>query len=76
MKFVAQRVLRATLTVNGQLVSEIGRGLVVFLGVKTDDGVVKAEKIAEKIGIPWPPSPPEKIIKSSRGEEPPLHHKI
>ncbi len=49
MKFVAQRVLRATLTVNGQLVSEIGRGLVVFLGVKTDDGVVKAEKIAEKI---------------------------
>ena len=49
MKFVAQRVLRATLTVNGQLVSEIGRGLVVFLGVKTDDGVAKAEKIAEKI---------------------------
>ncbi len=49
MKFVAQRVLRATLTVNGQLVSEIGRGLVVFLGVKTDDDVLKSEKIAEKI---------------------------
>ena len=24
------------------------------------------KKIAEKTGIPWPPSPPEKIIKSSK----------
>ena len=32
MKFVAQRVSRARLTVNGELVSEIGRGLVVYFG--------------------------------------------
>lgn len=49
MKFVAQRVLGATLQVNGQLVSEIGRGLVVFFGVKVGDTKKQAEKCAEKI---------------------------
>lgn len=49
MKFVAQRVLGATLKVNGQLVSEIGRGLVVYFGVKVGDSGKQAEKCAEKI---------------------------
>ena len=49
MKFVAQRVRCATLKVNGQLVSEIGRGLVVFYGVKVGDTEQQAEKCAEKI---------------------------
>ena len=49
MKFVAQRVLCATLTVDDQLVSEIGRGLVVYLGVKTGDHITAVKKIAEKI---------------------------
>ncbi len=49
MKFVAQRVAGATLQVNGQLVSEIGRGLVVFFGVKVGDTQKQAEKCAEKI---------------------------
>ncbi len=49
MKFVAQRVSGATLQVNGQLVSEIGRGLVVFFGVKAGDTQKQAEKCAEKI---------------------------
>lgn len=49
MKFVAQRVLGATLQVNGQLVSEIGRGLVVYFGVKVGDNQKQADKCAEKI---------------------------
>lgn len=49
MKFVAQRVLCAKLTVNGEPVSEIGRGLVVYFGVKNGDGEKQAEKCAEKI---------------------------
>lgn len=49
MKFVAQRVKCATLKVNGQLVSEIGCGLVVFFGVKVGDGEKQAEAIAAKL---------------------------
>jgi len=49
MKFVAQRVTGATLTVNGELVSEIGCGLVVYFGVKCGDTREQAEKCAEKI---------------------------
>ncbi len=49
MKFVAQRVLCAKLTVNGQPVSEIGRGLVVYFGVRVGDTLQQAQKCAEKI---------------------------
>ena len=49
MKFVAQRVRCATLKVNGQLVSEIGCGLVVFFGVRTGDGEEQAKTCATKI---------------------------
>lgn len=49
MKFVAQRVASATLCVSDELVSEIGRGLVVYLGVKTGDAEQQAEKAMEKI---------------------------
>ena len=49
MKFVAQRVASATLCVSDELVSEIGRGLVVYLGVKSGDVEQQAEKAMEKI---------------------------
>ena len=49
MKFVAQRVASAALCVSGELVSEIGRGLVVYLGVKTGDSEQQAEKAMEKV---------------------------
>ena len=49
MKFVAQRVSRALLTVDGEPVSEIGHGLVVYFGVKVGDSEKQAEKCAEKI---------------------------
>ena len=37
MKAVVQRVLRANLKVDGELISEIGKGYVVFLGVGKGD---------------------------------------
>ncbi len=49
MKLVAQRVSGASLKVDGKLVSEIGRGLVVYFGVKVGDTQAQAEKCAEKI---------------------------
>ena len=49
MKYVAQRVNGATLSVDGQLVSEIGRGLVVYFGVKVGDEESQADKCAEKL---------------------------
>ena len=49
MKFVAQRVTHAKLTVNGQPVSEIGRGLVVYFGVRAGATETQAQTCAEKI---------------------------
>lgn len=49
MKFVAQRVSQASLTVDAKPVSDIGRGLVVYFGVKTGDIEQQAVKCAEKI---------------------------
>ena len=49
MKFVAQRVSQASLTVDAKPVSDIGHGLVVYFGVKTGDTEQQAVKCAEKI---------------------------
>lgn len=49
MRAVVQRVSCASLSVEGKLVSEIGKGLVVFLGVAHDDTESDAEAIAKKV---------------------------
>ena len=49
MRMVCQRVLEAQVTVNGQCVGKIGRGLLVFLGVGKGDTEKDAEFIAEKL---------------------------
>ena len=49
MEFVAQRVSEASLTVDNEPVSAIGRGLVVYFGVRRGDGEAQAAKCAEKI---------------------------
>lgn len=49
MRAVIQRVLEANLKVDGQLISEIGKGYVVFLGVKVGDTEKDAERIAGKV---------------------------
>jgi D-tyrosyl-tRNA(Tyr) deacylase len=49
MRAVVQRVSRASVTVEGQVVGEIGRGLLVLLGVSTTDTNADADYLAEKI---------------------------
>jgi D-tyrosyl-tRNA(Tyr) deacylase len=46
---VVQRVQYVKLRVDGQLVSEIGNGLLVLLGVSVEDGEQQAEWLARKI---------------------------
>lgn len=49
MRAVIQRVTRASVTVEGELVGEIARGFCVLVGVATDDGEADAEALAEKV---------------------------
>jgi D-tyrosyl-tRNA(Tyr) deacylase len=46
---VAARVLRASVTVDGAVVGEIGAGLLVLLGVHRDDGPAEAAVMARKL---------------------------
>lgn len=48
MRAVLQRVTRACVRVEGETVGEIGRGLVVLLGVARDDTEVDARYLLEK----------------------------
>jgi D-aminoacyl-tRNA deacylase len=52
MRAVVQRVSRARVSVNGEVVGEIGLGLVVLLGVGAGDTRTEADYLAEKtIGL-------------------------
>jgi D-tyrosyl-tRNA(Tyr) deacylase len=49
MRAVVQRVSRGSVAIEGQVVGQIGRGLVVLLGVGHGDGEAEARLLAEKI---------------------------
>ena len=49
MKAVAQRVKKVSLSVDGELISEIPFGLTVFLGIKVGDTKSEADYMARKI---------------------------
>src|SRR4051794_17047397 len=49
MRAVVQRVTRASVTVNGEVIGEIGKGLVVLVGIGRDDTKVEAAYLLEKI---------------------------
>jgi D-aminoacyl-tRNA deacylase len=49
MRAVVQRVSRAQVTVNREISGQIGRGLLVLLGVSTSDSAADAEYLAGKI---------------------------
>ena len=49
MRALLQRVSEAKVTVDGITIGQIGRGLVVFVGVHENDDIVQAEKLARKI---------------------------
>lgn len=49
MKAVIQRVRKASVRVGAECVAEIGRGLLILLGVGREDGEEEARWLAEKI---------------------------
>jgi D-tyrosyl-tRNA(Tyr) deacylase len=49
MRAVVQRVSRASVTVDGEIVGAIGRGVLILLGVTHDDGPAQADWLANKI---------------------------
>lgn len=61
MKAVIQRVLDANLKVDGELISEIGKGYVIFLGVKKGDTKDDADYFIKKI-------PPLRICEDENGK--------
>ena len=61
MKAVIQRVLEANLKVDGELISEIGSGYVIFLGVAKGDTTEDADYFIKKI-------PPLRICEDENGK--------
>lgn len=51
MKAWIQRVARASVTIDGECVSRIGRGYLVLLGVTQTDTDAEADRIAERIPV-------------------------
>src|SRR5213082_3693895 len=49
MRALLQRVSRASVTVDEQVVGQIGQGLLVFLGVGRHDSEVQVKTLADKI---------------------------
>lgn len=49
MRAVLQRVSRASVTVDEQVVGQIGQGLLLFLGIGQDDGEAQVKTLTDKI---------------------------
>ncbi|MDI3310869.1 MAG: D-aminoacyl-tRNA deacylase, partial [Thermoanaerobacterium sp.] len=49
MRAVVQRALQGNVTVEDNMIGEIGKGLVVLVGVSNDDGLEDVEYMADKI---------------------------
>lgn len=49
MKALIQRVKNASVTINGELYSSVGAGMLVLLGVQKSDTAENAEKLAQKL---------------------------
>ena len=49
MRAVVQRVLEASVTIEGEVVGQINKGLMVLVGIKADDTEVDMDYILNKI---------------------------
>ena len=49
MKALIQRVKEASVTIDGDLYSKIGKGILVFVGVEKTDEKINAERLASKV---------------------------
>lgn len=49
MKFVVQRVTEASVTVESEVVGQIGRGFLVFVGISEEDNRQVADKLVKKL---------------------------
>jgi D-tyrosyl-tRNA(Tyr) deacylase len=49
VRALVQRVIRASVTVDGERVAEIGPGLLVLLGVRVGDDEAHADRLADKV---------------------------
>ena len=49
VRALVQRVSEASVTVDGEEIARIGRGLLVLLGVRNEDGVEEADRLAGKL---------------------------
>jgi D-tyrosyl-tRNA(Tyr) deacylase len=49
LRILLQRVSRASVAVRGELVSQIGPGFLLFVGVGKDDGFGEYDRLAEKV---------------------------
>lgn len=49
MRALVQRVTEANVTVDGSVMGQIGKGLVVLLGIRHDDCTSRADKLVRKV---------------------------
>lgn len=49
MKIVVQRVLRSSVSVDGEVIGEIGRGLMILFGAEKGDGDEAVNALADKV---------------------------
>ena len=49
MRGLIQRVQHASVVVDGEVIGEIGSGLLLFLGVEREDDQTKADRLLEKV---------------------------
>ena len=49
MKIVVQRVLRSSVSVDGKVIGEIGRGLMILFGAEKGDGDEAVNALADKV---------------------------